>query len=83
MVEALTPPGIDPIGHRAQSYKGICFMRELRGHPNANEWQYYPERQARMGVFAASGKRTFNFQAGDVGYKPFAMGHYELIGKRR
>jgi oxalate decarboxylase len=30
-----------------------------------------------MGVFAASGQaRTFNFQAGDVGYVPFAMGHY-------
>jgi oxalate decarboxylase len=30
-----------------------------------------------MGVFAASGQaRTFNFQANDVGYVPFAMGHY-------
>jgi hypothetical protein len=30
-----------------------------------------------MGVFAASGQaRTFDYQAGDVGYVPFAMGHY-------
>ena len=30
-----------------------------------------------MGVFAASGQaRTFDFLAGDVGYVPFAMGHY-------
>ena len=35
-----------------------------------------------MGVFAASGQaRTFNFQANDVGYVPFATGHYiENIG---
>ncbi len=52
-------------------------MRELHWHPNANEWQYYIEGQARMGVFGASGQaRTFDFQAGDVGYVPFAMGHY-------
>ena len=52
-------------------------MREMHWHPNNNEWQYYLEGQARMGVFAASGQaRTFDFQAGDVGYVPFAMGHY-------
>jgi oxalate decarboxylase len=52
-------------------------LRELHWHPNANEWQYYIEGQARMGVFAASGQaRTFDFQAGDVGFVPFAMGHY-------
>jgi len=35
-----------------------------------------------MGVFASEGKaRTFDYQAGDVGYVPFAMGHYiENIG---
>jgi oxalate decarboxylase len=57
-------------------------MRELHWHPNNNEWQYFLEGQARMGVFAASGQaRTFDFQAGDVGYVPFAMGHYvENIG---
>jgi oxalate decarboxylase len=52
-------------------------MRELHWHPNTNEWQYYIEGQARMGVFAASGQaRTFDYRAGDVGYVPFAMGHY-------
>jgi oxalate decarboxylase len=57
-------------------------LRELHWHPNADEWQYYIEGAARMGVFAAAGQaRTFNFQAGDVGYVPFAMGHYiENIG---
>jgi oxalate decarboxylase len=30
-----------------------------------------------MTVFASSGKaRTFDYQAGDVGYIPLAMGHY-------
>jgi oxalate decarboxylase len=52
-------------------------MRELHWHPNTDEWQYYIDGQARMGVFAASGQaRTFDFSAGDVGYVPFAMGHY-------
>jgi oxalate decarboxylase len=52
-------------------------MRELHWHPNADEWQYYIAGQARMGVFGASGQaRTFDFQANDVGYVPFAMGHY-------
>jgi oxalate decarboxylase len=52
-------------------------MRELHWHPNADEWQYYIEGQGRMGVFASSGQaRTFDYQAGDVGYVPFAMGHY-------
>src|ERR1700704_4143218 len=52
-------------------------MREMHWHPNADEWQYYIEGGARMGVFGASGQaRTFDFRAGDVGFVPFAMGHY-------
>jgi oxalate decarboxylase len=52
-------------------------MRELHWHPNTDEWQYYISGHARMTVFASSGKaRTFDYQAGDVGYVPFAMGHY-------
>jgi oxalate decarboxylase len=52
-------------------------MRELHWHPNADEWQYYIEGEARMGVFGSTGNaRTFDFRAGDVGYVPFAMGHY-------
>ena len=57
-------------------------MREMHWHPNNDEWQYYISGKARMTVFAASGKaRTFDYQAGDVGYIPFAMGHYvENVG---
>ena len=52
-------------------------LRELHWHPNADEWQYYLEGQGRMTVFASGGKaRTFDYRAGDVGYVPFAMGHY-------
>lgn len=52
-------------------------MRELHWHPNTDEWQYYLSGEAKMTVFAAEGRaRTFNYQAGDVGYVPFAMGHY-------
>jgi oxalate decarboxylase len=57
-------------------------MRELHWHPNADEWQYYLSGEARMTVFGAKNNaRTFNFQGGDVGSVPFAMGHYiENIG---
>jgi oxalate decarboxylase len=52
-------------------------MRELHWHPNNDEWQYYIQGSGRMTVFASGGKaRTFDYQAGDVGYVPFAMGHY-------
>jgi oxalate decarboxylase len=52
-------------------------LRELHWHPNTDEWQYFISGQGRMTVFASAGKaRTFDFQAGDVGYVPFAMGHY-------
>lgn len=52
-------------------------MREMHWHPNTDEWQYYIEGYGRMTVFASGGKaRTFDYRAGDVGYVPFAMGHY-------
>jgi oxalate decarboxylase len=52
-------------------------MRELHWHPTTDEWQYYLSGKGRMTVFASGGKaRTFDYQAGDVGYVPFAMGHY-------
>jgi oxalate decarboxylase len=52
-------------------------MRELHWHPTNDEWMYFIEGSARVGVFASSGKaRTFDFAAGDVGYVPCAMGHY-------
>ena len=52
-------------------------MREMHWHPNTDEWQYYISGEGRMGVFASAGQaRTFDFRGGDVGYVPFAMGHY-------
>jgi oxalate decarboxylase len=52
-------------------------MRELHWHPNNDEWQYYLTGQGRMTVFAGNGAaRTFDYRAGDVGYVPFALGHY-------
>ena len=52
-------------------------LRELHWHPNTDEWQYYISGRGVMTVFASGGKaRTFDYQAGDVGYVPFAMGHY-------
>ncbi|MEU1684054.1 oxalate decarboxylase family bicupin [Micromonospora sp. NPDC005707] len=52
-------------------------LRELHWHPTDDEWQYWISGRGRMGVFASSGvARTFDFQAGDVGYVPFAYGHY-------
>ncbi len=52
-------------------------MREMHWHPNADEWQYWLKGQGRMTVFASGGKsRTFDYQAGDVGYAPRDMGHY-------
>jgi oxalate decarboxylase/phosphoglucose isomerase-like protein (cupin superfamily) len=68
------PAGI-PHSIQGLNPDGCEFL--LHWHPNTNEWQYYIEGQARMGVFGASGQaRTFDFQAGDVGYVPFATGHY-------
>jgi oxalate decarboxylase len=57
-------------------------MREIHWHPNADEWQYYVSGRARMTVFAAEATaRTFDFQAGDVGYVPLSMSHFvENIG---
>jgi oxalate decarboxylase/phosphoglucose isomerase-like protein (cupin superfamily) len=47
------------------------------GATNADEWQHYLKGEGRMTVFASGGKsRTFDYQAGDVGAVPFAMGHY-------
>ncbi|WP_421992130.1 cupin domain-containing protein [Roseococcus sp.] len=52
-------------------------LRELHWHPNTDEWQYWIAGKGRLGVFAAHGQsRTFDFSAGDVGFVPFAMGHY-------
>ncbi|QRV88482.1 oxalate decarboxylase [Ceratobasidium sp. AG-Ba] len=57
-------------------------MRELHWHPTEPEWTYFIEGNARVTVFASSANaRTFNFQAGDIGYVPPTFGHYvENIG---
>jgi len=52
-------------------------MRELHWHPSADEWQYYLEGSAEMGVFLAEGQIvTEQFEQGDVGYAPMGSGHY-------
>ncbi|WP_413789333.1 oxalate decarboxylase family bicupin [Paenibacillus tyrfis] len=52
-------------------------LREMHWHPNNDEWQYYISGTGRMTVFAGNGAaRTFDYRAGDVGYVPFAFGHY-------
>lgn len=52
-------------------------MREMHWHPNNDEWQYYISGTGRMTVFGGEGTaRTFDYRAGDVGYVPFAFGHY-------
>jgi oxalate decarboxylase len=52
-------------------------IRELHWHPNADEWQYYISGKGRMTVFGAETKaRTFDYQAGDVGYVPLSMAHF-------
>jgi len=57
-------------------------LRELHWHPTQDEWLYVLEGNARMSIFAASSNaRTFDYQAGDIGYVPASFGHYvENIG---
>jgi len=52
-------------------------MRELHWHPKSEEWDYYIQGKAQVGVFNSAGlARTFNLQAGDVGVIPLVAGHY-------
>ncbi|KAF8646284.1 hypothetical protein AX16_007282 [Volvariella volvacea WC 439] len=57
-------------------------IRELHWHPTQDEWSFFLEGNARMTIFASqSNSRTFDYQAGDIGYVPGGMGHYvENIG---
>ncbi|CAE6417481.1 unnamed protein product [Rhizoctonia solani] len=57
-------------------------MRELHWHPTQPEWSFFMQGNARITVFASSANaRTFNYQAGDIGYVPPSFGHYvENIG---
>lgn len=60
-------------------------MREIHWHSNADELQYYIQGKARMTVFKPGPKaRTFNYQAGDVGYVPVGNFHYvQNIGNEK
>ncbi|KAI0033640.1 oxalate oxidase [Vararia minispora EC-137] len=57
-------------------------IRELHWHPTQDEWTFYLSGQARVTLFAGqTNSRTFDYQAGDVGYVPTAFGHYvENVG---
>ena len=57
-------------------------MREIHWHPDADELQYYLSGKARMTVFnAVNNARTFDYEAGDVGYVPKNLAHYiENVG---
>ncbi|WP_022720106.1 cupin domain-containing protein [Rhodopseudomonas sp. B29] len=57
-------------------------LREVHWHPNSDEWQFYVSGQGRMSVFNAEGRaRTFDYQAGDVGFVPMSASHFiENIG---
>ncbi|KAK7690961.1 hypothetical protein QCA50_006064 [Cerrena zonata] len=57
-------------------------MREMHWHPTQDEWTFFLSGQARVTLFAAqSNARTFNYEAGDVGYVPASFGHFvENIG---
>ncbi|QES88437.1 cupin domain-containing protein [Rhizosphaericola mali] len=52
-------------------------LRELHWHPNADEWQYFLEGTAEVGVFLAQGHFVKDeYEAGDLGYAPMGAGHY-------
>ncbi|KAI0926167.1 hypothetical protein AcV5_008697 [Taiwanofungus camphoratus] len=57
-------------------------MRELHWHPTQDEWTYYLSGTARNTLFAsASTARTWDYEAGDIGFVPASYGHYiENIG---
>ncbi|CAD0012621.1 unnamed protein product, partial [Aureobasidium pullulans] len=52
-------------------------MRELHWHTTSDEWDFIISGQGRLTVFQApQSSRTFDFQAGDVGYVPVVTAHY-------
>ncbi|KAH9050371.1 oxalate decarboxylase [Lactarius deliciosus] len=52
-------------------------VRELQWHPTQDEWTYYLSGNGRVTVFASSANaRTFDYQAGDIGFVPATFGHY-------
>ena len=57
-------------------------MREIHWHLTSDEWSFFIAGTARLTVFAGpANSRTFDFQAGDVGYVPMVDSHYiENVG---
>ncbi|KAL1949429.1 hypothetical protein VTO73DRAFT_8310 [Trametes versicolor] len=52
-------------------------MRELHWHPTQDEWTFFISGQGRVTLFASSGNsRTFDYEAGDVGFVPASFGHF-------
>ncbi|MEJ5056523.1 cupin domain-containing protein [Sphingobacterium sp. MYb382] len=52
-------------------------LRELHWHPNADEWSYFIQGHAEMGVFLAEHNFVVDtYEAGDIGYVPMGAGHY-------
>ena len=75
---------LDPISFpTAKNFAAALFtikpgaMRELHWHTSSDEWSYFLSGQGRLTVFVApEASRTFDFQAGDVGYVPVPDAHY-------
>ena len=52
-------------------------MREIHWHLTSDEWNFFLAGSARITVFQApQSSRTFDYQAGSVGYIPVASAHY-------
>ncbi|KAH9826568.1 oxalate decarboxylase, partial [Teratosphaeria destructans] len=52
-------------------------MREIHWHLTSDEWNFFLQGQGRVTVFTGpQASRTFDYQAGDVGYIPDASSHY-------
>jgi oxalate decarboxylase len=52
-------------------------LRELHWHPHANEWLYFINGSARIGLFGSHGRyRAEQFGPGDAGYIPQGFGHF-------
>lgn len=52
-------------------------MRELHWHTTSDEWNFILAGQGRLTVYVApEASRTFDFNAGDVGYVPVPDAHY-------
>ncbi|KAK5736635.1 hypothetical protein LTR17_007292 [Elasticomyces elasticus] len=52
-------------------------MREIHWHLTSDEWNFFLAGQGRVTIFSGpDASRTFDYQAGDVGYIPVVSSHY-------